>query len=245
MAWAEDCAGRATVCLTRSMSYTSLISPLEMRGLFGMAQVIGAKTLGVVLVTEKYSRWAAPESIKGDRHHMDRWAINGAPHWTDIPLAIVYQTKALDDSSESRKTEIFTSSCLTSRTPLEISHDTSARLPLLCCQIPGKHFDCRLRPSFCCSSSNNGRMCQANCIDMQYYGGMRLTNNKDRRSLFSPHMNPSLCCEPKTGGSLKSVYTTHPPMRPLPGIYFFDAWRLQPQMTDLAPSSNAFDRTST
>ena len=26
-------------------------------------------------------------------------------------------------------------------------------------------------------------------------------------------------------------------MRPLPGIYFFDAWRLQPQMTDLAPAA--------
>ena len=55
MAWAEDCAGRATVCLTRSMSYTSLISPLEMRGLFGMAQVIGAKSLGVILITDKYN----------------------------------------------------------------------------------------------------------------------------------------------------------------------------------------------
>ena len=36
--WAEDCAGRATVCLTRSISYTVLISPLEMKGMFGMAQ---------------------------------------------------------------------------------------------------------------------------------------------------------------------------------------------------------------
>ena len=45
--WAEDCAGRATVCLTRSISYTVLISPLEMMGMFGMAQVIGAKSLGI------------------------------------------------------------------------------------------------------------------------------------------------------------------------------------------------------
>ena len=26
-----------------------------------------------------------------------------------------------------------------------------------------------------------------------------------------------------------------PPLKPLAGIYFFDAWRLHPQMTDLAP----------
>ena len=28
-----------------------------------------------------------------------------------------------------------------------------------------------------------------------------------------------------------------PPLKPLAGIYFFDAWRLQPQMTDLAPAA--------
>ena len=51
LVWAEDCAGRATVCLTRSTSYTVLISPPEMKGLIGMAQVIGAKTLGISLLT--------------------------------------------------------------------------------------------------------------------------------------------------------------------------------------------------
>ena len=68
-----------------------------------MAQVIGAKTLGVVLLTDKYNRWEAPKLVMSDREHMDNWFINAVPHWTDIPLAIVYQTKSLDDSSESRK----------------------------------------------------------------------------------------------------------------------------------------------
>ena len=69
MAWAEDGAGRSTVCLTRSMSYTSLVSPLEMEGLFGMAQVIGAKTLGVVLVTDRYNHWDAPTLDASDQQH--------------------------------------------------------------------------------------------------------------------------------------------------------------------------------
>ena len=30
-----------------------------------------------------------------------------------------------------------------------------------------------------------------------------------------------------------------PPMKPLAGIYFFDAWRLHPQMTDLAPAARS------
>ena len=103
LAWAEDCAGRATVCLTRSMSYTSLISPLEMKGLFGMAQVIGAKTLGVMLVTDKYNHWDAPQPETSDQEHMRQWSLSIPPHWSEIPLAIAHQTKSSDDSSESRK----------------------------------------------------------------------------------------------------------------------------------------------
>ena len=73
--WAEDAAGRSTVCLTRSISYTVLISPIEMLGMFGMAQVIGAKTYG-------------------DQQLMDRWSIDEVPRWEEVPLAIRYQTQS-------------------------------------------------------------------------------------------------------------------------------------------------------
>ena len=36
----EDCLGRITVGLTRSKSLTLLVSPLDMMGLIGMAQVV-------------------------------------------------------------------------------------------------------------------------------------------------------------------------------------------------------------
>ena len=37
---AEDCLGRITVGLTRSKSLTLVVSPLDMMGLIGMAQVL-------------------------------------------------------------------------------------------------------------------------------------------------------------------------------------------------------------
>ena len=44
----EDCLGRITVGLTRSKSLTVLVSPLDMLGLMGMAQVLAAVAYGIV-----------------------------------------------------------------------------------------------------------------------------------------------------------------------------------------------------
>ena len=74
--WAEDCAGRATVCLTRSISYTVLISPLEMMGMFGMAQVIGAKSLGINVLTDKDTKWPPPKLTMTQQQIIETPAID-------------------------------------------------------------------------------------------------------------------------------------------------------------------------
>ena len=43
----EDCLGRITVGLTRSKSLTLLVSPLDMMGLMGMAQVVATIAYGI------------------------------------------------------------------------------------------------------------------------------------------------------------------------------------------------------
>ena len=43
----EDCLGRITVGLTRSKSLTLVVSPLDMMGLIGMAQVLATLAYGV------------------------------------------------------------------------------------------------------------------------------------------------------------------------------------------------------
>ena len=93
--WAEDAAGRSTVCLTRSISYTALISPIEMMGMFGMAQVIGAKTHGVEILTPDLKQWRPPLIVlnRTDEELMQMCSIDKAPHWAEVPLAIRYQAQ--------------------------------------------------------------------------------------------------------------------------------------------------------
>ena len=106
--WAEDCAGRATVCLTRSVSYTVLVSPLEMMGMFGMAQVIGAKSLGVNVLTDKDTKWPPPKVGMSQQQIIDSWSLDSKPAWSDVPLSIVFQAAGehlpvTDDKSKVRK----------------------------------------------------------------------------------------------------------------------------------------------
>ena len=105
---AEDCAGRATVCLTRSVSYTVLISPLEMKGMFGMAQVIGAKSHGINVLTDRDTKWPPPKVGMSQREIIDGWSLDVKPAWTSIPLSIAFQAAGehlpvKEDKSKVRK----------------------------------------------------------------------------------------------------------------------------------------------
>ena len=92
--WAEDCAGRATVCLTRAISYTVLISPLEMMGMFGMAQVIGAKSLGINVLTDRDTWWPPPKLKMTQEQIIASWSLDDIPDWSAVPLATAFQTAA-------------------------------------------------------------------------------------------------------------------------------------------------------
>ena len=54
----EDCLGRITVGLTRSKTLTLLVSPLDMMGLIGMAQVIAT-----IAMASKASEEVSPPGI--------------------------------------------------------------------------------------------------------------------------------------------------------------------------------------
>ena len=56
----EDCLGRITVGLTRSKSLTLLVSPLDMMGLIGMAQVITTIAYGIQGLRRGETTWDWP-----------------------------------------------------------------------------------------------------------------------------------------------------------------------------------------
>ena len=57
----EDCLGRITVGLTRSKSLTVLVSPLDMMGLMGMAQVVATIAYGIRGLRRGETTWDWPD----------------------------------------------------------------------------------------------------------------------------------------------------------------------------------------
>ena len=91
----EDCLGRITVGLTRSKSLTLLVSPLDMMGLMCMAQVIAAIAYGIRGLRRGETTWSMPkfdpDPVQENLAQLSRWSLNSAPTWEYPPLAIANQ----------------------------------------------------------------------------------------------------------------------------------------------------------
>ena len=93
----EDCLARITVGLTRSKSLTVLVSPLDMLGLMGMAQVVAAIAYGIRGLRRGDTTWEWPDfhqdPTQENLGQITRWSLNQAPDWTYPPLAIANKYK--------------------------------------------------------------------------------------------------------------------------------------------------------
>ena len=91
----EDCLGRITVGLTRSKSLTVLVSPLDMMGLMGMAQVVATIGYGIRGLRRGVTTWRwpdfDPDPVQENLAQLSRWSLNSAPTWEFPPLAIANQ----------------------------------------------------------------------------------------------------------------------------------------------------------
>ena len=91
----EDCLGRITVGLTRSKSLTVLVSPLDMMGLMGMAQVVATIAYGIRGLRRGETTWDWPDFNANPEQEnlaqMSRWSLNSTPAWEFPPLAIANQ----------------------------------------------------------------------------------------------------------------------------------------------------------
>ena len=91
----EDCLGRIAVGLTRSKSLTIIVSPLDMMGLIGMAQVLATLAYGITGLRRGETTWDWPsfdeDPQQANESQMDRWSLEQAPSWTVPPLAIANQ----------------------------------------------------------------------------------------------------------------------------------------------------------
>ena len=85
----EDCLGRITVGLTRSKSLTLLVSPLDMMGLIGMAQVVATIAYGIQGLRRGETTWDWPKfnanPEQENLEQMRRWSLNTTPSWSYPP----------------------------------------------------------------------------------------------------------------------------------------------------------------
>ena len=101
----EDCLGRITVGLTRSKSLTMIVSPIDMMGLIGMAQVLATLAYGIKGLRSGMTTWDWPYFLDNPHQEndsqMQRWSLNQTPSWTTPPLAIA--NRYFDSRSQQSK----------------------------------------------------------------------------------------------------------------------------------------------
>jgi len=196
----EDCLGRITVGLTRSKSLTVLVSPLDMLGLMGMAQVVAAIAYGIRGLRTTWD-WPAfdPDPEQENLRQMDRWSLNTTPDWIFPPLAIANQYQ---DRERYRLILVRGSSLeWLKRERLQEARSGLARghqwipdqdLPFADIILYAYAADCTPHPTYVCLPS-----------------GLYKARNGQVVSRMGP---------------LREIL-------PLPGIYFFDGWRVHPTLT--------------
>ena len=228
--WAEDCAGRATVCLTRAISYTVLISPLEMMGMFGMAQVIGAKSLGINVLTDKDTKWPPPRLTMTQQQIVDSWSLDVNPDWSTVPLAIAFQAAgehlpATDDKSKIRKGNF----------PQKVYRLRLVLVRAARWNVLAKHADiivaaiAKKHPQVPLQLYDRRRYGEGIPWHHAFLWGYAQDGSRQPSFVIVPVPEDDMTLIRLMDGKEYSVSAAvDTPLRTLPGMYFFDAWRLAP-----------------
>ena len=108
----EECYARCTVAATRAQSLTVIVSQLDMAGMMGMMQVLAARARPVHQVYHGATTWTLP-SLRGMSHQeqsdaeVASWDISRASSWSEQtlpPLALTYKHRSVE--AGETKTEL-------------------------------------------------------------------------------------------------------------------------------------------
>ena len=210
----EECYARATVAATRSQSLTVIVSPIDMMGIMGMIQVLAARAHPIQEVFQANSNWTMPELCAGETQleqsdkEIASWRLNYAGHWqeqTEPPLAIFYMETKIGGRSEDMRPV---------RLRLILVHAVEVR-----------GAESWLGPLKNIRDTN------------QAYPWMPRQNTESLllwAFAADGDSRPFLWLGPKSTDDANTMVLRHwlinkvAPTFPLPGIFFFDAWRIHP-----------------
>ena len=97
----EDCFGRATVALTRSIQHTYIVSPVDMAGLIRMAQTLAVFHYGYH--TQREVQYHGTSPIPTDAAAMLDWGLDTPFTSQDRPPLAIAMTATVDGTRGLRR----------------------------------------------------------------------------------------------------------------------------------------------
>ena len=99
----EDCFGRATVALTRSIQHTYIVSPVDMAGLIGMAQTLAVFHYGYHTLKRREVQFHGTAQIPTDAAAMLDWGLDTPFMSQDWPPLAIAMTATVDGTRGLRR----------------------------------------------------------------------------------------------------------------------------------------------
>ena len=215
----EECYARATVAGTRAQSLTVIVSPMDMQGMIGMMQVLAGRAHTIHELHRGDDNWQMPQldrpQVEQSREEVQSWRISHAGTWvgqTLPPLAIGFNLRR---KIEGQERVVFLRLRLVlvkaSKIPSARSH-----IPQLE-HVAHRAYDTRNRLTLP-DQRTEELMIWGYAIDKQHRVMAWLGPACSSQEPFAPVIRHW-----QSGAIMHTV--------PLPGIQFFDAWRIRPNLT--------------
>ena len=215
----EECYARATVAGTRAQSLTVIVSPLDMQGMIGMMQVLAGRAHTIHEVYRGNDNWQLPQleepQMEQSNAEVQSWRISHAGTWAEQnlpPLAIGFNLRRNVDGQERvvflrlRLVLVKAGKIPSARTHIsQLEH------------IVQRAYDTRHKLTLP-EQRTEELMIWGYAIDKQHRVMAWLGPACSSQEPFAP-----LVRHWRSGTIMHTV--------PLPGIHFFDAWRIRSQLT--------------
>ena len=208
----EDCYGRATVALTRAIEHTYIVSPLDMAGMIGMAQTLGVYHYGYFTLKDRDIQYHGPTTYPSDKIAILDWGL-GAPFIPqDKPPLAIAMIVTINGTRAWRRYRLV----VACRDKLRLPPDVLAALE-------SRTRDHVLTTSgfFPCS------------IDREYLYGYAADGYRSPLWLCAAYNgSPALVHRHRGHKVFFHVGIQDRQLVVIPGIHYFDAHRLQPDLLD-------------
>ena len=226
----EECYARATVAGTRAQSLTVIVSPLDMQGMMGMMQVLAGRAHTIHELYRGNDNWQLPQleepQIEQSKAEVHSWRISHAGTWAEQnlpPLAIGFNLRRKVDGQE-RVVFLRLRLVLVKARKIPSARTHISQLE----HIVNRAYDTRHKLTLP-DQRTDELMLWGYAIDKQHR--------------VMAWLGPA-CSDPEPFAPVIRHWRSGTIMRtvPLPGIHFFDAWRIRsklspdPKMGEKLPS---------